>query len=112
MREPHSEQRGRHRVIDTREQVLEAASDPAGLIDHGPENVEDDDIDVEVWRHRKYSSVTGPSRRYRGPSSLLSPRVVSCGLLEAHGQDGGVFELRCPTQARGNVLLSVGRVSA
>jgi hypothetical protein len=45
---PHLEEFARPRVIDVWEQCSEAASDPAGLIDHGPENVEDDHVDVGV----------------------------------------------------------------
>jgi hypothetical protein len=45
---PHLEEFARYRDIDVWEQSSEAASDPAGLIDRGPENVEDDHVDVGV----------------------------------------------------------------
>jgi hypothetical protein len=45
---PHLEELARPRVIDVREQCAEAASDPAGLTDHGPENVDDDHVDVGI----------------------------------------------------------------
>jgi hypothetical protein len=45
---PHLEELAGPRVIDVWEQCSEAASDPAGLIDHDPENVEDDHVGVVV----------------------------------------------------------------
>jgi hypothetical protein len=45
---PQLDELARPRVVDVREQRSQAASDPAGLIDHGPENVEDDHVDVGV----------------------------------------------------------------